>query len=101
MRKRTAMIVGGLLLAGALAPITAAQAATTTDVGIQTWAPDCVEVFGPPAVTEALLRNTCGNTQRVRVIIKHGFDSGCFVLDPGEEEVYDWTFGRYDGLKTC
>jgi hypothetical protein len=60
--KKLAAVAGavGLAFAGAVLPATAAHAA---------WAPNCVEVFGPPAIQSALVQNDCSTTQRVRVIV--------------------------------
>jgi Alpha amylase inhibitor len=100
VRKRSTLVVGGLLLAGVLASSTPAQAAES-ETGTLAAPPSCVQVYGPPAVKSALVRNTCSTTQRVKVVINNGPDSDCYVLSPGEEELYEWWFGSYDGLRTC
>ena len=92
--KKLAAVAGaiGLTFAGVVLPATAAHAA---------WAPDCVEVFGPPAIQSALVQNDCSTTQRVRVIISWGPDSSCVTLQSGWEFRYWWSTGSYEGVATC
>ncbi|MFC4329974.1 hypothetical protein ACFPC0_19720 [Streptomyces andamanensis] len=45
--------------------------------------------------------NKCGKTMKVKVIIKHDYDSSCTKLRNGQYFVYYWDWGTYQRTVTC
>lgn len=81
------------LLAGSAMAASAAQA-RPADV------PSCVTYSDADWATT--LHNTCGNSQKVQVIISWGLDSGCLLLQPGETYVYHYAWpGSFDHIQSC
>lgn len=103
------LVLASLLMMGGPA---AAQPAPNPDEPRTAAAPppDCVEGLVIPGgeFGQVRIRNTCGNTQRVKVIIAWGPDSECFVIESGGTRFHtidDFTGPfpdpRFDGLVSC
>jgi hypothetical protein len=70
--------------------------------------PPCVTAGLDPrgVVTQTIhVRNGCAAQQRVKIIVAFGFDSPCFILDPGASVAHAMDTGLprayFDGLEAC
>jgi hypothetical protein len=70
--------------------------------------PPCVTARLDPRgiVTQTIhVRNGCAAQQRVKIIVAFGFDSPCFILEPGASVAHamDTSIPRayFDGLEAC
>ena len=63
-------------------------------------APSCVRTLNQTS-NSITVRNNCGSQQRVKAIIAFGPDSGCRVLNRGQETTFRWRLGRFDRLERC
>ncbi|SNT64907.1 Alpha amylase inhibitor [Streptosporangium subroseum] len=95
LRRGALFAAGTALAAVATAPVMAAPAAAA--------AAACVTVatgtsWGVDYVT---VRNGCSTTQRVKVIILAGDDSGCTSLAPGKSMTHRHVTGRYQTIQFC
>ncbi|MFC4009117.1 hypothetical protein ACFOY2_17930 [Nonomuraea purpurea] len=91
----------GVLSAASPANAATAQSVTTA-AGT---APGCVARYVAKPVGTIVLRNKCGKTMRVKVIVKRGPDSPCWTgFRPGQVRVWKWldsTFASYQKTVTC
>ncbi|MEU6765741.1 hypothetical protein ABZ916_24885 [Streptomyces sp. NPDC046853] len=115
--RRVAVGTAGLILVGAAGAIPAnASASTSTaapvstvaaaDIGARAGgtAPACIErtaVNIPDGGTKVYIRNLCGKTMRVRVIVKHWPDSGCKTMANRTGWLYRSLGGQYDRTVVC
>ncbi|GAA2799770.1 hypothetical protein [Saccharopolyspora taberi] len=47
------------------------------------------------------VRNECGKTMRIKIIVKGGRDTGCNTLRNGQSREWKLTWGSYDKTVTC
>ncbi|EYT79820.1 MULTISPECIES: hypothetical protein [unclassified Streptomyces] len=64
-------------------------------------APSCIGRITGPKVKWVHVSNKCGKTMKVKVIIKHDYDSSCTKLRNGQYFVYYWDWGTYQRTVTC
>lgn len=118
--RRVAVGTVGLILASAVgaipaiaatsssiaAPVSTVSAASTGDIDVRAGgtAPACIErtaVNIPDGGTKVYIRNLCGKTMRVKVIVKHWPDSGCKTLAHHTGWLYRSLGGQYDRTVVC
>lgn len=70
--------------------------------------PPCVTARLDPRgiVTQTIhVRNDCAAQQRVKIIVAFGFDSPCFILEPGASVAHAMDTGipraYFDGIEAC
>jgi hypothetical protein len=80
-----------------------AKLAVKAPLGPKAPAPICVSVAVHRHwnINHVHLRNDCGYTVRVKVLIAFGPDSACEVLVPTERFTHSHLVGRFDGLVNC
>lgn len=106
MRRRTALVAATLVMAGAAAATPTAYAspsAVTTHAAGGT-APACIErnVYNhQEGGMDAYLRNLCGKTMRVKVIVDYWWDSGCHTMKNHTGWLYRTPGGRYSKTVVC
>jgi hypothetical protein len=72
-----------------------------------TTAPSCVSRSVSERGTEAgtaytvHLKNGCGSTQKVKVIVSWGFDSDCYTMSNGSTKDFSFAIGTYENTVTC
>ncbi|SDC23287.1 hypothetical protein [Actinokineospora iranica] len=95
-------VTGGLLFGGGTASATAAESVVAAAGGT---APACVERTSvtnkPEGGVRVHLRNFCGKTMRVKVIVKYWSDSGCKTMGHGTGWLFQTNGGRYDRTVVC
>lgn len=68
-------------------------------------APACIERTSvtnkPDGGVRVHLRNFCGKTMRVKVIVKYWSDSGCKSMPNGSGWLFQTVGGRYDRTVVC
>lgn len=67
-------------------------------------APACIErqsSDNPDGGTQVWIRNLCGKTMRVKVVVKNWPDSGCKTLENHTGWYYHSLGGRYDRTAVC
>ncbi|WP_432590251.1 hypothetical protein ABVG11_36205 [Streptomyces sp. HD1123-B1] len=112
LRKRTkvgvaATVLGVGVLFGMAGPASAASASTTrmnADAGQASasgTAPDCVHRSVNGRTHEAVASNNCHGTMRLKIVVKHGYDSRCTSIARGKYLYHSWSFGSYDRTVTC
>ncbi|MGA5900281.1 hypothetical protein [Streptomyces venetus] len=122
MRTARRVIIGtaSLILAGAAGtvpataatsssiatPASTASADPTRDISVRAGgtAPACIErtaVNIPDGGTKVYIRNLCGKTMRVKVIVKHWPDSSCKTLAHHTGWLYRSLGGQYDRTVVC
>ncbi|MCW2882194.1 MAG: Alpha amylase inhibitor [Sphaerisporangium sp.] len=77
-----------------------AVAGATTILGS---APDCATTWTGHDVSKWVkVRNDCGRTIRVKIVIQYNFDSPCKVLKPHKTFFFRYGWASYlDEVKTC
>ncbi|MFB8140016.1 beta-Ig-H3/fasciclin [Streptomyces parvus] len=98
MVKKTGAVSATLLAVSLSAAVTApsAYAADT--------APSCIrrDVINQPSGISVWLKNTCGTTKKVKVVISLGSDSPCWSLKDGATKTWWYDgFGSYDRTVLC
>ncbi|UBU10887.1 hypothetical protein [Nonomuraea gerenzanensis] len=90
-----ALLASPVLVSVTGGPVTAAARAGT--------APDCIARVADeqPHGLIVWLRNGCGRTMRVKVIIRGGFDGPCVALANGKSREWTFEMGSYDKTVTC
>ena len=80
-----------------------ASAKVAPNLAARSPAPTCVSisVHRHWNINHVHLRNDCGYTVRVKVLIAFGPDSACEVLVPTERFTHSHLVGRFDGLVNC
>ena len=113
--RKVAMAVGAMLAGVVIAfgvgaaPVSASPAAdsvvASADPGIMVEAPTCVSrsVYEVSGGFHVYMKNNCGITMKVRVIIDWASDSGCITLGVGRDFTYEYRgiTGQYDHLARC
>ncbi|WP_249998958.1 hypothetical protein [Actinoplanes sp. M2I2] len=95
--KRVAAVLGASVMVTAgvgIATATSAQAAV----------PSCVTTSLNDSGTRDYLtvRNGCGSSQRVKVVLANATDFSCYTIASGGARNYSWNYpGRFDGLQSC
>ncbi|WP_433427515.1 hypothetical protein [Nonomuraea sp. CA-141351] len=90
---------GASASAGALAgPTAVADASTILDS-----APDCATTWtGHDLSKWVKVRNDCGRTIRIKIIIQYNFDSPCKVLQPHKTFFFRYGMASYlDEVRSC
>ncbi|MBL1093945.1 MULTISPECIES: hypothetical protein [Streptomyces] len=106
VRTRTALAAATLAMMGAAAATPAAYAtpsAVTAHARGGT-APACIErnVYNhQEGGMDAYLRNLCGKTMRVKVIVDYWWDSGCHTMKNHTGWLYSTPGGRYRKTVVC
>ncbi|MEU8471600.1 hypothetical protein AB0F30_27450 [Streptomyces sp. NPDC029006] len=106
LRVSTAAAVGALVMAcpAAVSASAAPAPATSHAAAAGGTAPACIERNAyniPDGGTQVYLRNLCGKTMRVKVIVKYGDDSGCKTMRKNTGWFYESWFGRYQRTVVC
>ncbi|MEU4685609.1 hypothetical protein [Streptomyces xinghaiensis] len=98
----TAGLTGGATAADRAA---AGQGAGTGLVTAAGTAPACIErtsvTNNPDGGVRVHLRNFCGRTMRVKVVVKYWSDSGCTSMRNGSGWLFRTVGGRYDRTVVC
>lgn len=67
--------------------------------------PSCVVItaLSPQGSSPGIvgMDNRCGRAVKVQVVINNWFDGPCHTISAGGHYTYEWTFGTWDGLKSC
>ncbi|CAM5435383.1 hypothetical protein GCM10010329_52530 [Streptomyces spiroverticillatus] len=107
-RKRLAVATAAVALGGGLvlpAAATAAPAApagrSAADVRVQGTAPACVTRDVIKQKKQVTVRNNCGKTMHVKVVINNGPDGGCWTYQHGQGGTWKWKIGSYGKIVTC
>ncbi|MFC7898187.1 hypothetical protein [Streptomyces sp. NPDC057381] len=50
---------------------------------------------------QAYVKNGCGKTMKVKVIVNNDYDSSCTTLRAGQYFTHSWTWGNYERTVTC
>ncbi|QKW07137.1 hypothetical protein HUT18_12735 [Streptomyces sp. NA04227] len=117
-RVKIAVTTGALLAVGAVAaPVASAADAPAAATGRTSvasvsgvalagggTAPACIERQvhnNADGGTQVWLRNVCGKTMRVKVIVKNWSDSGCRTLNNNTGTFFQTVGGRYDRTVVC
>lgn len=89
-----AVLAGGVLLGGGGPAVAAARAGE---------APACVArvVDEQSQGLIVWLRNGCGRSERVKVVISWGADGPCTALADGQSREWTFRLGSYDRTVTC
>ena len=102
-RRGSQLLIAAALVVSGFAGLSVARAAT---------APTCVQVQNTSSGTTYRVKvtNTCGSTQRVKVIWAYGPDSACTTLNSGYQFTHTTCSGwacsvpprpRFDRLESC
>ncbi|NJQ03475.1 hypothetical protein [Streptomyces zingiberis] len=95
----TAALAGLLSLA---APLAAAQTSTPlSPASAQGTAPACVARDVVKQAKKVTIRNNCGRTMHVKLVIDWGPDGQCWTYRPGEARTWTWSQGSYGKVVTC
>ncbi|MFJ2744942.1 hypothetical protein ACIO3O_35395 [Streptomyces sp. NPDC087440] len=107
-RKRLAVATAAVALGGGLvlpATATAAPAAavdqSASGLRIQGTAPACVTRDVIKQKKQVTVRNNCGTTMHVKVVINNGPDGACWTYQNGEGSTWKWKLGSYGKIVTC
>ncbi|MBQ0988085.1 hypothetical protein KBZ10_26940 [Streptomyces sp. F63] len=77
----------------------------TAGLAIAGTAPACIERTSvtnkPDGGVRVHLRNFCGKTMRVKVVVKYWSDSGCTSMRNGTGRLFQTVGGRYDRTVVC
>ncbi|HEX4817357.1 MAG TPA: hypothetical protein VFV66_31835 [Nonomuraea sp.] len=105
---RLRLSVATLAVVGAASAALIAGPASAAEAGVQAaggTAPACVARYVAKPVGTIVLRNRCGKTMRVKVIVKRGPDSPCWTgFRAGQVRVWKWldsAFASYQKTVTC
>lgn len=105
MRKRTSTAaLGTVLVLGGIAAGTAPAQAATSDAALTGTAPACIHRSvsnDPGGGVSGYLRNTCGKTMRVKVVVKYWRDTSCMTIRNNTSKYVHTVGGRYDRTVTC
>ncbi|MFE9391581.1 hypothetical protein [Streptomyces sp. NPDC006784] len=104
MRKRTwTAALGTVLVLGGIAGAVPAQAAAS-GASLTGTAPACIQRSVsniPDGGIHGYLRNTCGKTMRVKVVVKYWRDTSCMTIRNNTSKYVHTVGGRYDRTVTC
>ncbi|WP_182905129.1 beta-Ig-H3/fasciclin [Microbispora sp. H13382] len=104
-RSRITVLALAVTFAVPLVSLSPSAAQAGTSGATATIAPACVNrtVYGTPTGFDVYLQNKCGGTMSVKVIVKQGGDSPCYVMSKGTSKIfaYEGIFGKYDKTVLC
>ncbi|GAB2581686.1 hypothetical protein GCM10027168_13010 [Streptomyces capparidis] len=92
----TVAIAGGFTVSA-----TAATTAPESAVGPQGIAPACVTRDVVKQEKKVTIKNNCGKTMHVKLVIDNGPDGQCWTYRHGESRLWKWKTGSYDKVVTC
>ncbi|MCP2165800.1 hypothetical protein [Goodfellowiella coeruleoviolacea] len=94
---------GGLLGVGGATASTVSTASTAAERAAGGTAPACIArvVDNQADAQYVWVRNECGKTMRIKIIVKGGRDTGCNTLRSGQSREWKLTWGTYDRTVVC
>ncbi|MEU7859126.1 hypothetical protein [Nonomuraea sp. NPDC049141] len=102
MRRKIRLAAMAALTSVALVALPAYAASASTASALD-GAPDCATTWtGSDYNKWVKVRNDCGRTIRVKIVIQYNFDSECKVLKPGKTFFFRHGWGSYlDEVRAC
>lgn len=95
----TAVLGGGLAVPAGSAMAASAEQATST--GVRGTAPACVTRDVIKQKKQVTVKNNCGKTMHLKVVINSGPDLRCWTYSRGKALVWKWRIGSYGKVVTC
>ncbi|MEU7838251.1 MULTISPECIES: hypothetical protein [unclassified Nonomuraea] len=103
MREKIRLAAMAALVSAALVALPAYGASASTESAARDGAPDCATTWtGHDYNKWVKVRNDCGHTIRVKIVIQYNFDSECKVLKPHKTFLFRHGWGSYlDEVRAC